>query len=52
MGITAQDRIFHSVDSLSQLIPLSLMNGGGSKDTMHQILFVIVAVLNEVPDLA
>jgi len=29
MGITAQNRIFHPVDSLSELILLSLMNSRG-----------------------
>src|SRR6266850_4144316 len=52
MGITAQYHVFHPVDGLPELVSLSLMNSGGRKDTMHQILFIEVAVLNEVPNLA
>jgi hypothetical protein len=52
MGITAQNHVFHSVDGLPELISLSFMNVGGREDTMHQIVFVEVAVLNEVPNLA
>ena len=51
MGITAQDHVFHPVDVLPQLISLSFMYIGRREDTMYQVLFVEVSILNEVPDL-